>query len=461
MPDRARKQQSFDNCQLNAKLTLSALQYATSAVSATAYGDVDSMSQSCQSAVTTWLLGVENQEPFQSSQGQKRKAEATATSPRKRFAKGHRDVGRSNRAVRVRAMPASKGRGRVRADERIPLNDTTPNALRLPRRSSRRRGGRESPHKEHEALTGPLQNVPELPATSSRHSTTTSAQSRSTSPRKLTTLAALPDPIVYVKQDPYSGEPQPPAHVQDMWDRVKDYARGRRLLPRAMQEEVQRDDRRDEFGHDCCFDDSGVRQELGEAPPLTRVEEIRQDTTRCKNRKTASEDVWNDVSHVPIGQLACRYSADAAHVRWQNVKSEDIAPRACLLPTLIAMRPPDAARADYAIVLEPTPRLKAALPFLEPLPGADDPSWAPTLTADVIHCPFASVMETKKDGGDPQKAEYQLGIWAYAIFKRLRLLLEANGQAQQPLPCLPLFMVEGERWDFYIASQGADAKTVR
>lgn len=125
------------------------------------------------------------------------------------------------------------------------------------------------------------------------------------------------------------------------------------------------------------------------------------------------------------------------------------------------VRPPDAARADYAIVLEPTPRLQAALPFLEPLPGAVDPSWAPTLTADVIHCPFASVIETKKDGGEPQKAEYQLGIWAYTIFKRLRLLLEANGQAQQPLPCLPLFMVEGERWDFYIAFQGADARTVR
>ena len=108
------------------------------------------------------------------------------------------------------------------------------------------------------------------------------------------------------------------------------------------------------------------------------------------------------------------------------------------------MRPPEAARVDYAIVLEPTPQLQAALPFLEPLPGTDDPSWAPTLMADVTHCPFASVIETKKRGGDPQKAEYQLGIWAYAIFNRLRLLLEANRRPEQPLPCLPLFMVEGE-----------------
>lgn len=354
-------------------------------------------------------------------------------------------------------MPASKGRGRGQANERVPLNDTTSNALRLPRRSSRRRNGRESPREE--SSTGPLQNAPELASTSSRHSATT--RSRSSSPRKLTTLAALPDPIVYVNQDPYTEEPRPPAHVQDMWDRVRDYAHGRRILPREMQEEVQSDDRRREFGGDSCFDDSGERQELGEAPPLTRVEEIRLDTTRCKNRKTASEDVWNDVSHVPIGQLACRYSVDAAHVRWQNVKTADIAPRASLLPAPIAMRPPEAARIDYAIVLEPTPRLQAALPFLEPLPGTDDPSWAPTLQADVIHCPFASVIETKKSGGDPQKAEYQLGIWAYAIFKRLRLLLEANGQAQQPLPCLPLFMVEGETWVFYIASQGADSRTVQ
>lgn len=164
---------------------------------------------------------------------------------------------------------------------------------------------------------------------------------------------------------------------------------------------------------------------------------------------------------MPIGQLACRYSADAAHVRWQNVKTADIAPRACLLPAPIAMRPPEAARVDYATVLEPNPRLHAALPFLEPLPGTDDPSWAPTLTADMIHCPFASVIKTKMSGGDPRKAEYQLGIWAYAMFKRLRLLLEAKGQAQQPLPCLPLFMVEGETWDFQIGSQGADARTVQ
>ncbi|KAK0925116.1 hypothetical protein LTR29_018097, partial [Friedmanniomyces endolithicus] len=91
--------------------------------------------------------------------------------------------------------------------------------------------------------------------------------------------------------DPYSEEPRLPPHVQDMWDRVKDYAYGRRILPREMQEEVQSDDRREDFGHESCFDDSGERQELGEAPPLTHVEEVCRNTTRCKNRKTASDDV--------------------------------------------------------------------------------------------------------------------------------------------------------------------------
>ncbi|TKA66194.1 hypothetical protein B0A55_11759 [Friedmanniomyces simplex] len=36
--------------------------------------------------------------------------------------------------------------------------------------------------------------------------------------------------------------------------------------------------------------------------------------------------------------------------------------------------------------------------------------------ADVIHCPFASVIDTKKSGGDPQKADYQIGIWATTIW---------------------------------------------
>jgi len=356
-------------------------------------------------------------------------------------------------------MPTSKGKGSRRMQERVPLNDTTPNTTFLPRRSSRNRSGQTSP-REEASSSGPLQNAPELAYPVSRQSTTASTRSRSSSPRKLTTLAALPDPITYVKQDPYSGEPRPPAHVQKMWNCVKDYAKGQGIIPQEMKEEVQQADLLGEFQDEGCFDASGKRQGLGDTPSFLRIEEIRQDTTRCKNRKTASEEVWNDMSHVPIGKLACRSSAHARHVRWQNVKMADIAPRTALLPATIVMRPPEAARVDYAIVLEPSPQLQAALPFLEPLLGADDPSWAPTLMADVIHCPFVSVIETKKSGGDPQKAEYQIGIWAFAMFKRLRLLLEANGEPDEPLPCLPLFIAEGDSWEFYIASQGDDKKTV-
>lgn len=215
-----------------------------------------------------------------------------------------------------------------------------------------------------------------------------------------------------------------------------------------------------EFADDNCFDNSGKRQELGHTPPLARVEEIRQDTARCNDRKTASEEVWNDVSHVPIGQLACRYSVNVSHVRWQNVKTADVAPRTALLPVTIVARPPEAARVDYALILEPSHQLQAALPVLEPLPGADGPSWAPILMAVVVHCPFASVIETKKSGGDPRAGEYQIEIWVYAMFERLRLLLDANGEPDDPLPCLPLFIAEGETCEFYIASQGPDKRTV-
>jgi len=69
------------------------------------------------------------------------------------------------------------------------------------------------------------------------------------------------------------------------------------------------------------------------------------------------------------------------------------------------MRPPDAARVDYAIFLEPSPELQAALASLESLPGTDDPSWAPTLMTDVIHCLFLLVIEAKEAGVDPQKAK--------------------------------------------------------
>ena len=143
------------------------------------------MTEFQRSSVTTWLNGIENQDPLHTSQCRKRKAEGLArSSPQKRVAGrsgGTRGIGNN--------MPASKGRGRGRVEERVPLNDTTPNNLRLPRRSSRHTSGHDSSREE--PSIGPLQNAPELAYTSSRHSATTSTRSRSSSPRKVDEVRAV------------------------------------------------------------------------------------------------------------------------------------------------------------------------------------------------------------------------------------------------------------------------------
>ncbi|KAK0268875.1 hypothetical protein LTR54_017517 [Friedmanniomyces endolithicus] len=205
-----------------------------------------------------------------------------------------------------------------------------------------------------------------------------------------------------------------------------------------MREEITQADRLGEFD-DLCFDDSGRRDAIGAAPPYVRVDEIRSDTqVCCDNERDVNEAGFNCESQHPIGKLAWR----------------------ALLPPSAGSRAPDAARVDFAIVLEPSNAMKEALPLLEPLPGTEDASWGPTTMTAVARRPFACVLETKKSGGNSLSADYQIGIWAYAIFKRLRLLLQDNGVTHEQLPCIPLLISNGERWEIHLAVQDEKHATV-
>ncbi|KAK0301778.1 hypothetical protein LTR01_009165 [Friedmanniomyces endolithicus] len=391
------------------------------------------------SSVTAWLSDVENLPP-PPLLGRKRKPEETTGS----------------RESRRKSNMGTGGRG-----QRIPLQDAEESTRATTRRSPRREYRPNLPAN----LPGSsvMETAPSLtPTTSSNRSqsiATSTRSRRSSSPRKTARLIALPEPIAYIDLDPYNAEQRVPAKVLRVIERIGVYMRGHKILPESMREEITQADRLGEFD-DLCFDDSGRRDAIGAAPPYVRVDEIRSDTqVCCDNERNVNEAGFNCESQHPIGKLAWRGSVHRTSLRWENITTADITPRSALLPPSAGSRAPDAARVDFAIVLEPSNAMKEALPLLEPLPGTEDASWGPTTMTAVARRPFACVLETKKSGGNSLSAEYQIGIWAYAIFKRLRLLLQDNGVAHEQLPCIPLLISNGERWEIHLAVQDEEHAT--
>lgn len=86
----------------------------------------------------------------------------------------------------------------------------------------------------------------------------------------------------------------------------------------------------------------------------------------------------------------------------------------------------------------------------------DAQTWNPTAHDPISRFPIAVLIETKRSGGDRQKAEYQVGIWASALFARFRQLFRVAGTTPSAMVALPLLVVDGSSWTFLVATTSVD-----
>ncbi|KAK5108704.1 hypothetical protein LTR85_004262 [Meristemomyces frigidus] len=410
------------------------------------------------SSIENWLEEVENLPPESSfGGGLKRKRDLTAGPSKrvllKRPMQDHTE--RQSRAGEPRARGRNVRRGRAR---------NTVEATATPRRSKRSHATDDNDDLEvtpRAASSLHMATVPNLrpPSTSkSRGSLSSSARTRSSSPHKVSALSGLPEPIKIVKINPYEDNSLSSA-VQELVTQVSEYAGGYGVLPAGLQSSLRAADLRNEFRRGDIFDGSGQRERLGEPLGLDLVDQICGDTRDCMERQQ-HEAAWNCESHVPIGREAWRRSSHRKTTRFDNITPADISPKT-LLPSLTTGEPLESKRVDFAITLRPSDRMKEGFRVLEPLRGTIYKSWNQSTLHTIADSPLAVSIETKKAGENREKAEYQLSIWVHAQFKRLRILLQGSGRPEgTALPALPLIIVQGAQWEFFVATQDAQGDTV-
>ncbi|KAF2142270.1 uncharacterized protein K452DRAFT_318537 [Aplosporella prunicola CBS 121167] len=79
-----------------------------------------------------------------------------------------------------------------------------------------------------------------------------------------------------------------------------------------------------------------------------------------------------------------------------------------------------------------------------------------TLYSPLRRAPIAISLEAKPAAEQWRSAELQVGIWVGAHFKRLQELLamhEKQEDTMEPLPALPLLVVQGSKWHFLMAER--------
>ena len=114
---------------------------------------------------------------------------------------------------------------------------------------------------------------------------------------------------------------------------------------------------------------------------------------------------------------------------------------------------------DFAIVLEPSKRLRQGFKNMDPVRESRDVSYNQTTDSTIVNRPLAVSIETKRGGGDIDQGLVQLSTWTAAQYRRLELLAEARGPKAArsiDMPILPLLLVDGEKWTLYAASQGEE-----
>jgi hypothetical protein len=122
---------------------------------------------------------------------------------------------------------------------------------------------------------------------------------------------------------------------------------------------------------------------------------------------------------------------------------------------------------DFAIHIEPSTRIQDAIQSLAQRRSSEYFSASHTSYAPLQSRPIGISIETKLTGEKWEDAMLQIEIWAAAHFSKLEELVrdvaleddEDKATEAQPLPFLPMIVVQGHDWNFLAAVRNVGKRT--
>ncbi|KAF2135320.1 uncharacterized protein K452DRAFT_303628 [Aplosporella prunicola CBS 121167] len=248
------------------------------------------------------------------------------------------------------------------------------------------------------------------------------------------------EPIVAKDYDP----DDIPASLSAMFKQIKRFSRGIGVLPaRLMASSPLLQD--DDDGY-LAFDTDNSRDRFGPVPSQYTINRI---VHRTKATRDHCEAEWNCHLHTAILTAAFENTTFDNAIDFHNCSAARIEKR--LLPAYGSQK---SCQVDFAVVLQTDAQELDVMRALAA--GNIDFSINQTLYTPFKRAPVAISLETKVTGEKWRPAELQVGIWVAAQFKRLQELLEAgekDGDAVEPLPALPLLVIQGRNWHFLMAER--------